>query len=41
VVAATTIKTHIRNLYQKLGVVHRQQAIQQAQHLLQVMGYCA
>ncbi len=23
-VAATTIKTHIRNLYQKLGVAHRQ-----------------
>ncbi|HDL8471495.1 TPA: HTH-type transcriptional regulator MalT, partial [Yersinia enterocolitica] len=29
-VAATTIKTHIRNLYQKLGVAHRQDAVQQA-----------
>lgn len=38
-VASTTIKTHIRNLYQKLGVTHRQDAVQQAQHLLQVMGY--
>lgn len=40
-VASTTIKTHIRNLYQKLGVAHRQEAVQQAQHLLQVMGYGA
>ncbi|MCZ5896013.1 LuxR C-terminal-related transcriptional regulator, partial [Escherichia coli] len=23
-----TIKTHIRNLYQKLGVAHRQDAVQ-------------
>ncbi|MDN0094342.1 HTH-type transcriptional regulator MalT [Yersinia rohdei] len=38
-VAATTIKTHIRNLYQKLGVGHRQEAVQQAQRLLQMMGY--
>ncbi|MGP3714864.1 HTH-type transcriptional regulator MalT [Yersinia enterocolitica] len=38
-VAATTIKTHIRNLYQKLGVAHRQDAVQQAQRLLQMMGY--
>ncbi|MEI2681333.1 HTH-type transcriptional regulator MalT [Erwinia aphidicola] len=37
-VAATTIKTHIRNLYQKLGVVHRQEAVQQAQQLLHLMG---
>lgn len=37
-VAATTIKTHIRNLYQKLGVVHRQEAVQQAQLLLHLMG---
>lgn len=37
-VAATTIKTHIRNLYQKLGVVHRQEAVQQAQRLLHLMG---
>ncbi|MGP9419675.1 HTH-type transcriptional regulator MalT [Ewingella sp. AOP8-B2-18] len=40
-VASTTIKTHIRNLYQKLGVTHRQDAVQHAQHLLQVMGYGA
>ncbi|UYU32190.1 HTH-type transcriptional regulator MalT [Siccibacter colletis] len=38
-VAATTIKTHIRNLYQKLGVAHRQDAVQHAQHLLKMMGY--
>lgn len=38
-VAATTIKTHIRNLYQKLGVAHRQEAVQQAQRLLKMMGY--
>ncbi|MEE6801897.1 HTH-type transcriptional regulator MalT, partial [Escherichia coli O8:H10] len=38
-VAATTIKTHIRNLYQKLGVAHRQDAVQHAQQLLQMMGY--
>lgn len=37
-VAATTIKTHIRNLYQKMGITHRQDAIQQAQHLMQIMG---
>ncbi len=40
-VASTTIKTHIRNLYQKLGVAHRQEAVQQAQQLLKVMGYGA
>lgn len=40
-VAATTIKTHIRNLYQKLGVTHRQEAVQQAQKLMQMMGYSA
>jgi LuxR family maltose regulon positive regulatory protein len=40
-VAATTIKTHIRNLYQKLGVAHRQEAVQQAQLLLKMMGYGA
>ena len=38
-VAATTIKTHIRNLYQKLGVAHRQDAVQHAQNLLKIMGY--
>lgn len=38
-VAATTIKTHIRNLYQKLGVAHRQEAVQQAQQIMKMMGY--
>lgn len=38
-VAASTIKTHIRNLYQKLGVAHRQAAVQHAQKLLKMMGY--
>ncbi len=38
-VAATTIKTHIRNLYQKLGVAHRQAALQHAKKLLKMMGY--
>ena len=38
-VAATTIKTHIPNLYQKLGVAHRQDAVQHAQQLLKMMGY--
>ena len=38
-VAATTIKTHIRNLYQKLGVAHRQDAVLHAQNLLKMMGY--
>ncbi|EPF13179.1 ATP-dependent transcriptional activator malT [Cedecea davisae] len=38
-VAATTIKTHIRNLYQKLGVAHRQEAVLHAQKLLKMMGY--
>ncbi|MEX0445654.1 HTH-type transcriptional regulator MalT [Xenorhabdus sp. SGI246] len=37
-VAATTVKTHIRNLYQKMGITHRQEAIQQAQYLMQMMG---
>ncbi len=41
VVAPTTIKTHIRNLYQKLGVAHRQEAVAQARQLLQMMGYNA
>ncbi len=40
-VAATTIKTHIRNLYQKLGVLHRQDAVALARQLLQTMGYNA
>ena len=38
-VAATTIKTHIRNLYQKLGVTHRNEAMHQAQSMLKLMGY--
>ena len=29
----------IRNLYQKLGVAHRQDAVQHAQKLLKMMGY--
>ncbi|XPE67276.1 hypothetical protein ACNKHR_14975 [Shigella flexneri] len=32
-------QTHIRNLYQKLGVAHRQDAVQHAQQLLKMMGY--
>lgn len=38
-VAATTIKTHIRNLYQKLGVSHRHDAVQHAHNLLKIMRY--
>ncbi|QGY31758.1 HTH-type transcriptional regulator MalT [Pantoea cypripedii] len=38
-IAATTIKTHIRNLYQKLGVSHRSDAVNQAQSMLRMMGY--
>ncbi|MGS9235642.1 LuxR C-terminal-related transcriptional regulator, partial [Salmonella enterica subsp. enterica serovar Infantis] len=38
-VAATTIKTHLRTLSQKLGVAHRQDAGQHAQQLLKMMGY--
>ncbi|RPE01234.1 HTH-type transcriptional regulator MalT [Candidatus Pantoea deserta] len=38
-VATTTIKTHIRNLYQKLGVTHRAEAMHQAQSMLKMMGY--
>ncbi|WP_367143027.1 HTH-type transcriptional regulator MalT [Pantoea stewartii] len=38
-VAATTIKTHIRNLYQKLGITHRAEAMTQAQSMLKMMGY--
>ena len=40
-VASTTIKTHIRNLYQKLGVLYRQEAVTLARQLLQTMGYNA
>ncbi|WP_293731026.1 HTH-type transcriptional regulator MalT [uncultured Actinobacillus sp.] len=38
-VAATTIKTHIRNLYQKIGVPTRQEAINYTRELLNLMGY--
>ncbi|WP_295892159.1 HTH-type transcriptional regulator MalT [uncultured Vibrio sp.] len=37
-VAGTTIKTHIRNLYQKLNIANRKEAITTAEHLLQLMG---
>ncbi|MDO6542132.1 HTH-type transcriptional regulator MalT [Photobacterium sanguinicancri] len=37
-VASTTIKTHIRNLYQKLNIANRQQAIETAERLLGLMG---
>lgn len=37
-VAGTTIKTHIRNLYQKLGIAHRQEAVEQAQKLMKMIG---
>ncbi|MCW8329993.1 HTH-type transcriptional regulator MalT [Photobacterium sp. SDRW27] len=38
-VASTTIKTHIRNLYQKLNIANRQQAIETAEDLLKIMGF--
>jgi LuxR family maltose regulon positive regulatory protein len=38
-VAATTIKTHIRNLYQKLNISDRNQAKTTAKTLLQLIGY--
>lgn len=38
-VAATTIKTHIRNLYQKLNIANRKEAVKTAENLLQLMGY--
>jgi len=38
-VAGTTIKTHIRNLYQKLNIANRKEAIHTAENLLQLMGY--
>ncbi|OOF48416.1 HTH-type transcriptional regulator MalT [Rodentibacter trehalosifermentans] len=38
-VATTTIKSHIRNLYQKIGVANRNEAIDYAKDLLQLMGY--
>lgn len=38
-VAGTTIKTHIRNLYQKLNIANRKEAIESAEKLLTLMGY--
>ncbi|MGR3806982.1 LuxR family transcriptional regulator, maltose regulon positive regulatory protein [Pasteurella testudinis DSM 23072] len=38
-VAPTTIKTHIRNLYQKIGVNNRAESIEYTRHLLTLMGY--
>lgn len=38
-VAGTTIKTHIRNLYQKLNITNRKEAIKTAENLLNLMGY--
>lgn len=38
-VAGTTIKTHIRNLYQKLNIANRKEAIKTAENLLSLMGY--
>ncbi|WP_070968934.1 HTH-type transcriptional regulator MalT [Vibrio sonorensis] len=38
-VAGTTIKTHIRNLYQKLNIANRKEAIKTAENLLKLMGY--
>ncbi len=38
-VANSTIKSHIRNLYQKIGVSNRQEAITYTRELLQLMGY--
>lgn len=38
-VAGTTIKTHIRNLYQKLNIANRKEAVKTAENLLQLMGF--
>lgn len=38
-VAGTTIKTHIRNLYQKLNIANRKEAINTAENLLKLMGH--
>ncbi|KGQ70311.1 transcriptional regulator MalT [Chelonobacter oris] len=38
-VAPTTIKTHIRNLYQKIGVNNRTESIEYTRNLLKLMGY--
>ncbi|OLQ94684.1 transcriptional regulator MalT [Vibrio ponticus] len=37
-VAGTTIKTHIRNLYQKLNIANRKQAIATAENLIKIVG---
>jgi LuxR family maltose regulon positive regulatory protein len=37
-VAGTTIKTHIRNLYQKLNIANRKEAIETAERLMSLMG---
>ncbi len=37
-VAGTTIKTHIRNLYQKLNIANRKEAIKTAENLLHLIG---
>ncbi|WP_114765438.1 HTH-type transcriptional regulator MalT [Vibrio rhodolitus] len=36
-VAATTIKTHIRNLYQKLNIANRKQAVATAESLIKIV----
>ncbi|HEY5715195.1 MAG TPA: LuxR C-terminal-related transcriptional regulator, partial [Psychromonas sp.] len=38
-VAGTTIKTHIRNLYQKMNIANRKEAVESAEHMLRLMGY--
>ncbi|KII76321.1 HTH-type transcriptional regulator MalT [Vibrio renipiscarius] len=38
-VAGTTIKTHIRNLYQKFNITNRKEAITTAEKLLNLIGY--
>ena len=38
-VAGTTIKTHIRNLYQKLNIANRKEAIKTAENLIRLIGH--
>ena len=38
-VAGTTIKTHIRNLYQKLNIANRKQAVSTAEQLVKLIDY--
>lgn len=38
-VAITTVKTHVRNTYQKLGVSNRREAIDYTKNLLTTLGY--